>query len=277
MKQKSDGKGEDRKEDVVEENKNEGKSETDDDTKEQDDDAKKGSEYVNSELQPKSDGKGEERKEDVVDENKKEGKSETDEIKSEELVQLEEIAKKEDKKDSLDEIYVNTEKTLEEIEDIKKHVRFNLEPEDMDMVPLQPNGLEFSVEIGVGEIVNKLFVVEESDKKDEEKIDEEYVNFPSSQANAKMFFDEMKKKEENRYKVETEDISEPESEHTENMEKTMDLILPEQKTEKDNNDIEHVKESEEVEEKEGSEEIDKKENNEGIVAEKILKKMKKEI
>ena len=150
----------------------------------------------------------------------------------------------------MNEIFVNTEKTSEETEDIKKHGRFNLEPEDMEMDQIQSNGSEFSVEITVGEIINKLFVVQDSDKKHEEQIDDDYVNFPLSQANAEVFFDEMKQKEEDTYKVETEDISEPESEHTENMEKNIDLIHAEEKNGKDNNDVENVKGTEEVEEKE---------------------------
>ena len=166
---------------------------------------------------------------------------------------------------SLQEIFINTEKTSEEIEEIKKHVCFNLEPEDMDMDEIQPNGSDFSVQITVGEIVNKLFVVQDNNKKDEEKIDDDYVNFPSSQANADMFFDQMKKKEEETYQVETEDISDPESEHMENIEKTMDLIPAEEKNTKDNNNVENITENKELEEKEGSEENYTNENNENIV------------
>ena len=245
---KSDENGDNAKQDVVDDKKNEQNSreknenevdrKDNDDvklaTKQEQDDAQKGSEYVNQEFEPKSDGKGEERKEDVVEENKNEGKSETDDIKLEEVVQSEDISKKDDEKDksedlksdnegsegnkqdeihleerseiegindeninkcddgegniqkessiseSLNEIFVNTEKTSEEIEDIKKHVRFDLEPEDMDMEQIKPNGSQFSIEIKVGEIVNKLFVVQDSDKKKEEQIDDDYINFPSS-------------------------------------------------------------------------------------------------
>ena len=332
LKPKRDGKGENAKQDVVDDKKTEQNSpekkenevdrkDNDDvklDKKEKEDEVKNGSEYVNPDLQQKNDGKGEERKEDVVEENKKEGKSETDDMKSEEVVESEEISKKDYEKDksedlksdieglegnkqdevhleersqiegindeniskrddgkekiqtessisqSLDEIFVNTP---EEIEEIKKHVRFNLEHEEIEMDEIEHNGSDFSVQITVGEIVNKLFVVQDSEKK-HEKIDDDYVNFPSSQANAESFFDEMKQKEEHTYKVETEDISEPESEDTENMEKSMDLIPQEQKSGKDNNDVENVKESEEVQEKEGSEENDTKKNNEESVVDK---------
>ena len=64
------------------------------------------------------------------------------------------------------------------------------------MEQIKPNGSQFSIEIKVEDIVNKLFVVQDSDKKKEEQIDDDYVNFPSSQANAEMFFDEMKQKKE---------------------------------------------------------------------------------
>ena len=81
--------------------------------------------------------------------------------------------------ESFSEIFINLEKTEEEIKDIKKMVRFELEPEDMEMDKIQ-NGVRFRCDIAVGNILNTVFVVKQSG----EMIDQDYVNFPSSQANA---------------------------------------------------------------------------------------------
>ena len=153
----------------------------------------------------------------------------------------EENQKTESISESLSEIFVNSEKTLDQIEDVKKQVRFNLEPEDMDMTMIESN---FATDIPVGDIVNQLFKVQDSDKKEEEKIDDDYVNFPSSQANADSFFDEMRQKEENKYVVETEDITDDESE-----DKSMDLKPVEENNTTENNDVEDSKESEKVKDK----------------------------
>ena len=168
----------------------------------------------------------------------------------------EENQKTESISESLSEIFVNSEKTLDQIEDLKKQVRFNLEPEDMDMATIESN---FATDIPVGDIVNKLFKVQDSDKKEEEKIDDDYVNFPLSQANADSFFDEMRQKEENKYMVETEDITDDESE-----DKSTDLKPVKENNTTENNDVEDSKESEKVKDEkiEALEENDTKENKE---------------
>ena len=98
--------------------------------------------------------------------------------------------------ESFSEIFINLEKTEEEIKEIKKTVQFELEPEDMEMDKIQ-NGVRFRCDIAVGNILNMVFVVEQSGKCSGEKIDQDYINFLSSQANADAYFKEMEK-EQNR-------------------------------------------------------------------------------
>ena len=104
--------------------------------------------------------------------------------------------------ESFSEIFINLEKTEEEIKEIKKTVRFELEPEDMEIDRIQ-NGLTFGCDIAVGNILNMVLVVEQSG----EKIDQDYVNFPSSQANADAYFKEMEKNKTEKYVIDAEDIS----------------------------------------------------------------------
>ena len=110
----------------------------------------------------------------------------------------------EDKKgkieESFSEIFVNLKKTEEEIKEIKKIVWFELEPEDMEMDKIQ-NGVRLGCDIAVGNILNTVFVVKQSDECSGEKIDEDYVNFPSSQANADAYFKEMEKNKTEKYVV----------------------------------------------------------------------------
>ena len=63
--------------------------------------------------------------------------------------------------ESFSEIFVNLEKTEEEIKEMKKTVWFELEPEDMEMDKIQ-NGVRFGCDIAVGNILNTVFVVKQS-------------------------------------------------------------------------------------------------------------------
>ena len=107
-------------------------------------------------------------------------------------------------------LFVKCDKTEAEIEDVKKQVHFQLEPEDMGMENIQNEGGNFAVDILVGSIVNKLFVVQETGN-EVETIDDAYVKFPSSQTHATEYFEEMEKKGNEKYVVETEDISDAEN------------------------------------------------------------------
>ena len=111
---------------------------------------------------------------------------------------------------SLSEIFINCDKTEAEIEDVKKQVRFQLVPEDMRMENIQNEGGNFAVDISVGSIVNKLFVVQETGN-EVETINDAYIKFPSSQTQATEYFEEMEKKGNEKYVVETEDISDAEN------------------------------------------------------------------
>ena len=108
--------------------------------------------------------------------------------------------------ESFSEIFVNLEKTEEEIKERKKTVRFELEPEDMEMDKIQ-NGVRFGCNIAVGNILNMVFVVKQSG----EKIDQDYINFPLSQANADAYFKQMEKNKTEKYVVDAEDISDVEN------------------------------------------------------------------
>ena len=249
-------------------------------------------EIVNPDLEPRSERKNEEIKEAVVDDKKKEENNNSDDIKSKETVvsntekEGSEDDTKVDMKDdekpkseensisqSLSKIFVNSEKTMAQIEEVKKQVCFDLEPEDIGMDDITSGNSNFVAEVAVGEIVNKLFVVEDTDKK-EGKIDDDYINFPSSQANADSFFVEMSKKEE-RYVVQTEDISDAEAENTKGVDGNMDLQHVAENKEKTNEDgtveVEQCsKESSEVKDEkiEVSQETEEKETKEENVEEK---------
>ena len=69
------------------------------------------------------------------------------------------------------------------------------------------NGVRFRCDIAVGNILNTVFVVKQSG----EKIDQDYVNFISSQANADAYFKEMEKNKTEKYAVDAEDISDVEN------------------------------------------------------------------
>ena len=111
---------------------------------------------------------------------------------------------------SLSEIFVNCDKTEAEIEAVKKQVHFQLEPEDMGMENIKNEGGNFAVDISVGSIVNKLFMVQETGN-EVETINDAYIKFPCSQTHAAEYFEEMEKKGNEKYVVETEDISDAEN------------------------------------------------------------------
>ena len=112
--------------------------------------------------------------------------------------------------ESFSEIFINLEKTEEEIKEIKKMVQFELDPEDMEMDKIQ-NGVRFRCDIAVGTILNTVFVVEQSGECSGEKIDQDYINFPSSQDNADAYFKEMEKNKTEKYVIDVEDISDVEN------------------------------------------------------------------
>ena len=99
--------------------------------------------------------------------------------------------------------FVNVDEAQPEHNGVKKQVRFDLINEDM-------NSNHFGINVSVADVVNKVFLVEDSEK---HKIDEIYKNFPSSQISGQKFFEdlEQKEKEKEKYEVETEDISDIEN------------------------------------------------------------------
>ena len=99
--------------------------------------------------------------------------------------------------------FVNVDEAQPEHNGVKKQVRFDLINEDM-------NSNHFGINVSVADVVNKVFLVEDSGK---HKIDDIYKNFPSSQISGQKFFEDLEKKEKEKetYQVETEDISDVEN------------------------------------------------------------------
>ena len=99
--------------------------------------------------------------------------------------------------------FVNVDEAQPEHNGVKKQVRFDLINEDM-------NSNHFGINVSVADVVNKVFIVEDSGK---HKIDDIYENFPSSQISGQKFFEDLEKKEKEKetYKVKTEDISDVEN------------------------------------------------------------------
>ena len=175
--------------------------------------------YVNMEDEKKTppeeeDGKKEnENKDEVEDRNCTKEESGKVECKTENSTENNEgkgIEGSENIVQSLSEILVNCDKTEAEIEAAKKQVHFQLEPEDMGMENIQNEGGNLAVDISVGSIVNKLFVVQETGN-EVEMIDDAYIKFSCSQTYATEYLEEMEKKGNEKYVVETEDISDAEN------------------------------------------------------------------
>ena len=163
------------------------------------------------------DGKKEnENKDEVEDENctkEESGKSGKVECKTENSTENNEgkgTEQNETIAQSLSDIFVNCDKMKAEIEAEKKQVCFQLEPEDMGMENIKNEGGNFAVDISVGSIVNKLFVVDETGNEGE-RIDDAYIKFLLSQTHTAEYFEEMERKGHDKYVVETEDISDAEN------------------------------------------------------------------
>ena len=149
--------------------------------------------------------------------------------------------------ESFSEIFINLEKTEEEIKEIKKTVWFEFEPEDMEMDKIQ-NLVRLGCDIAVGNILNTVFVVEQSGECSGEKIDQDYVNFPLSQANADAYFKEMEKNKTEKYVVDAKDISDVENGNERNVDnnkvteqveriETSENVSVENKSSEENDDL----------------------------------------
>ena len=152
---------------------------------------------------------------------------------------------------------------------IKKQVRFHLEDDE--------NGEDtnFGINITVVDVVNRVLLVEEDKGNDEagkHKIDEIYENFPSSQVSGKKFFEDLEQKEKEKYKVETEDISDVEENNANDIEKGK-----KKETDVNRSDVEDKEqeknETNEVEQKSG--EIDVK-NNEKPTEDYVIEEKKED-
>ena len=152
---------------------------------------------------------------------------------------------------------INEEECKENVEDLgvdsedkkQKKVCFDLDENDME------NDREFvKIQVEVGQVVKTVIGMEEDNDHDKNKIDDFYVNFPSSQTRFSEHMadldNKMKTLEQEKYQVDAEDISDVEEGNETNTEEIVEVEKQEKEEEGE------IRKDEELEKKDtGEEEI----------------------